>query len=429
MYVETARSSNAAASASGRTKYPVRTPGATVFENDDVYVTSVAASSSCRLGGASPRTARGRTGRPRAPRARARGRSRRAGRAARTTASSRSGSGRSGSCRGTTARRGGCAARLERIGIEPLLVHRERDDLGAIAREDLQRPVVARRLDEHAPGPARELLSRVEHEPLKTADREHDALGRDAVPLRDPLPERCVAAARAVREDLRAVPLSQPRARSPRARRRGSSSGAGAPRAKEIGGSDMRSSLREVGVVVGVRRHAATEEPYTVDPGRELVPAPGGMRIASPGPTSPRVPIDLELSAALDDQIDLLAACVVVPPRRSAASSDASARLWPSVWKYSRIVEPSFVTNGAASRSRFRSSTAALRAGDLGDELGGLGRRRADAHPTRLERFLLRLRRARGARDDRAGMPHRLAGRRGEAGDVPRRRASTSRPR
>ena len=54
MYVETARSSNAAASLCGRTKYPVRTPGATVFENDDVYVTSSPPSSSSRLGGAAP---------------------------------------------------------------------------------------------------------------------------------------------------------------------------------------------------------------------------------------------------------------------------------------------------------------------------------------------------------------------------------------
>ncbi len=36
MYVEVARSSNAEAAAAGRTKYPVRTPGATVFENEDV---------------------------------------------------------------------------------------------------------------------------------------------------------------------------------------------------------------------------------------------------------------------------------------------------------------------------------------------------------------------------------------------------------
>ena len=54
MYIEFARSSKAAESAAGSTKYPVRRPGATVFEKDDVYVTSSPPSSSCSVGGASP---------------------------------------------------------------------------------------------------------------------------------------------------------------------------------------------------------------------------------------------------------------------------------------------------------------------------------------------------------------------------------------
>ena len=54
MYVETARSSKAAAVSAGSTKYPVRKPGAAVFENEDVYVTSSPPSSSWRLGGGSP---------------------------------------------------------------------------------------------------------------------------------------------------------------------------------------------------------------------------------------------------------------------------------------------------------------------------------------------------------------------------------------
>ena len=61
---------------------------------------------------------------------------------------------------------------------------------------------------------------------------------------------------------------------------------------------------------------------------------------------------------------------------------------------------------------------AGERASDLDGDLGDLGRRPADAHAVRLERLLLGRRGARRARDDRAGVAHRLAGRRGEAGDV-----------
>ena len=39
---------------------------------------------------------------------------------------------------------------LERVEVEALVVHRERHDVRAVARQDLQRPVVGRRLDEHA---------------------------------------------------------------------------------------------------------------------------------------------------------------------------------------------------------------------------------------------------------------------------------------
>src|SRR5215831_15827017 len=59
---------------------------------------------------------------------------------------------------------------------------------------------------------------------------------------------------------------------------------------------------------------------------------------------------------------------------------------------------------------------------ELGDELGGLGRRRADADTAGLERLLLRLRGSRRARDDRTRVAHRLAWWGGEAGDVPDRR-------
>ena len=39
MYVETARASSRAASSAGATNQPTRSPGATVFENDEAYVT------------------------------------------------------------------------------------------------------------------------------------------------------------------------------------------------------------------------------------------------------------------------------------------------------------------------------------------------------------------------------------------------------
>ena len=54
MYVETARSSYAERSASGTTNQPTRSPGATVFENDEVKVTRSPPSSSCSDRGAEP---------------------------------------------------------------------------------------------------------------------------------------------------------------------------------------------------------------------------------------------------------------------------------------------------------------------------------------------------------------------------------------
>jgi hypothetical protein len=55
---------------------------------------------------------------------------------------------------------------VERVGIEPLVVHLQRNDLDPLASEDLERTVVARRLDEHATGNTCELLGRVEDEAL-----------------------------------------------------------------------------------------------------------------------------------------------------------------------------------------------------------------------------------------------------------------------
>ena len=101
---------------------------------------------------------------------------------------------------------------LERVDHEPVVVHRQSDDLGAEASEDLQRPVVRRRLDEH-PGAGPDELLGQEHEALERAARDDDSRGLDAMARRDPLAERPVAAARAVREDRRAVALDRrPRA-------------------------------------------------------------------------------------------------------------------------------------------------------------------------------------------------------------------------
>ena len=54
MYVDTARSSYALRRASGTTNHPTRSPGATVFENDDVKVTRSPPSSAWSAGGAVP---------------------------------------------------------------------------------------------------------------------------------------------------------------------------------------------------------------------------------------------------------------------------------------------------------------------------------------------------------------------------------------
>ena len=98
---------------------------------------------------------------------------------------------------------------LERVEVEALVVHRERHDLGSVAREDLQRPVVGRPLDEHAPRPHGELHGGVEHEALQAARRQEDAAGLDAVALREHLAQRAVATARAVGEDRDPVALER----------------------------------------------------------------------------------------------------------------------------------------------------------------------------------------------------------------------------
>ena len=76
---------------------------------------------------------------------------------------------------------------LERIDIEPVLVHRHADRLGAGAAQQDQRAVVGRRLDEDALGArALDQQLRQEQERLQAAVRRDDPLGRHAVTGADP---------------------------------------------------------------------------------------------------------------------------------------------------------------------------------------------------------------------------------------------------
>ncbi len=100
---------------------------------------------------------------------------------------------------------------LESVEIEALLVHGQRHDLRPVARQDLQGPVVGRPLDEHTTRPRGELHGRVEHEPLQPAGRQKHPARLDAVPFREQLPQRTVAAARPVRQDRDPVALERRR--------------------------------------------------------------------------------------------------------------------------------------------------------------------------------------------------------------------------
>ena len=101
------------------------------------------------------------------------------------------------------------AAKLgfERVEVEALVVHRQRYDLDAFAREDLQRPIVGRRLHEDATGLPQELRGNVEDEALEPAGRDEDAARLNVVTRCERLPQRPVAAARPVRENRRPVAL------------------------------------------------------------------------------------------------------------------------------------------------------------------------------------------------------------------------------
>src|SRR5204863_5934633 len=94
------------------------------------------------------------------------------------------------------------------VGDEAVLVHRDADDLGAEAGEDLGGPVVRRRFDGHSRAGLDELLGK-EDDALRRAARDHDARGLDTVPLGEPLAQRSVAPSGAVAEDRPAVALER----------------------------------------------------------------------------------------------------------------------------------------------------------------------------------------------------------------------------
>ena len=92
---------------------------------------------------------------------------------------------------------------LEPVRVEPLVVHRQRHDLGSQAREDLQRTIVGGRLDQHAAGPRSEKLLRVEDEALEPSRRQQDAPRIDSVASSERLAQRRVAPAGTVGEHRR----------------------------------------------------------------------------------------------------------------------------------------------------------------------------------------------------------------------------------
>src|SRR5207244_4704340 len=95
---------------------------------------------------------------------------------------------------------------LDRVRHETLVVHLDGNDLRAEPGEDLERPIVRRRLDENTCAGPDELLGE-EDEALQRSARDHDLRGLDAVSLGEQLAQRAVAAAGAVAEDRAAIAL------------------------------------------------------------------------------------------------------------------------------------------------------------------------------------------------------------------------------
>src|SRR5215213_6798103 len=97
----------------------------------------------------------------------------------------------------------------------------------------------------------------------------------------------------------------------------------------------------------------------------------------------------------------------------------SSSKAFPAA---SRSPSRSMMSADGAPRAKEMRSDGGMRSRlpteDLDGEARDLGRRAADLHALRLQRLGLRGGRALRARDDRAGVAHRLARRRGEARDV-----------
>src|SRR5262249_23134150 len=93
----------------------------------------------------------------------------------------------------------------EGVQIETLVVHRQRDDLGALPTEQLERPVVRGALDEHATWLALQLERAPELEALQTTGGQEDATRVDTVTLCEQLPKRPIASSRPVGQDRQAV--------------------------------------------------------------------------------------------------------------------------------------------------------------------------------------------------------------------------------
>ena len=83
---------------------------------------------------------------------------------------------------------------LERAEVETLVVHRQRNDLGAREAQELQRPVIGRALDRHAPAGARAGRRRSGRNPAALGQKTRPGAGSHAA--RPELAERAVAPTR-----------------------------------------------------------------------------------------------------------------------------------------------------------------------------------------------------------------------------------------
>ena len=164
---------------------------------------------------------------------------------------------------------------------------------------------------------------------------------------------------------LRTLPLARPRVRSRRAPRPGSAREPGAPRANEIGGSSHARSS----VCARARTRATSTARETCRRSRCGDAAPSTLALLMPRTRRlPRHELGNDYRAR-----------AIVEILRGAASRCAPAHGVATLRRpqYPRIAESSATNAGdAANRT---PAIGRYGARDLGDELGGLGRRRADA--------------------------------------------------